>query len=134
MFGLQDKAMAIIGGALSTVLGLALGFLWITTHFEIKSLKAERDRIQLLYDRGQRDLTQCRANRITLEDATQRQNFAVEIERLKGDARLLKLAAATTQASADAASAASRAATILSRKGTGDICADADAVILEAVR
>jgi cell division protein FtsB len=78
-----------------------------------------------------RDLTQCRANRITLEDATARQNAAVEAARAEGAQRLAALEQASVAARAAAQTAQSRAAAILARQPGADECADALALIRE---
>jgi hypothetical protein len=83
---------------------------------------------------AQGDLVQCRSNRITLEEATRRQNEAVEQEAKASEARLAQLARAAAEARRDAAAANEEAAKILNRQSSGDACRDAEALIRETVQ
>ena len=133
MFGLKDKVLAMIGGGLSIVLAGALAFVMISNHFTVKSLEAERDRSQQLADDRLADLTQCRANRITLEEATRMQNEAVEEVRASSADRLSRLRAETVRAKREASTAKQDAERILKSTGTGDACQDASALIFEEI-
>lgn len=134
MFGLQDRALAMIGGGASLVFGLALAYVWISSTGTIKALEDQlttaRTEISLLTT----DLTQCRANRITLEEATRRQNAAVDQARAQGEARAAELARVAERARAGEQSARRRADRLLAAQGTGNHCADADALILGVVQ
>ena len=130
MFGLKDKVLAMIGGGLSIVLAGALAFVMISNHFTVKSLEAERDRSQQLADDRLADLTQCRANRITLEEATRMQNDAVDAAKALSADRIGKLHDLASKAKREASSAQAAADRILKSKGTGDDCRDADDLIL----
>ena len=92
---------------------------------QIRTVTTERDNAKA-------DLNQCRANRLTLEEATQRQNAAVDAAKAAGDARAAALTKAADQAKATAQAANARVAAILNRAGS--TCADADALILENVK
>lgn len=137
MFGLGDKALAMIGGGASLVLAIALAYVWISSSAEISSLKDAIHDPETGYavrlERAQSDLTQCRANRITLEEATRRQNEAVAAAKAESAGRIANLERAADQADADAARARREADRILARQGTGDVCADADALIMEEI-
>lgn len=134
MFGLKDKVLAMIGGGLSIVLAGALAFVMISNHFAIKSLESERNRAQELADDRLADLTNCRANRITLEDATQKQNEAVEATKAASVERITKLQDQAERAKREASSAQARADRILKSTGTGDACRDANTLILEEIK
>ena len=129
---LTSKIAGPIGAGLSVILAISLAAVILTknatiaeTHRQLASITAERDQAKA-------DLNQCRENRITLEEATRRQNAAVEAAKAEGDARVAALTKAADQAKASAAAANGRAAAILNRAGS--TCADADAIILENVR
>ena len=81
-------------------------------------------------ERATNNLTQCRSNRITLEDATKRQNAAVQAVKVESDERVAGLEREIERSERAAADARARADRILSQQGTGDVCADADALIL----
>jgi uncharacterized protein YlxW (UPF0749 family) len=134
MFGLQDKVLAMIGGGLSIVLAAALAFVMISNHYTVKSLESQRDRAQQLADDRLTDLTQCRANRITLEDATRMANEAVDAAKAASAARVAKLQDAADQAKRDATAARKEADRILRSTGTGDDCRDANTLILEEIK
>lgn len=82
-------------------------------------------------ERAHSDLTQCRANRITLEEATRRQNEAVEAAKAASATRITRLERSTAAASERARRAQEEVDRINSFEGTGDVCADAETLILE---
>lgn len=135
MFGIGEKVLAMVGGGLSLVLGAVLAFTIISKNSEIRTLeKSINDPVTGYAARlklAQSNYDQCKANRITLEDATARQNAAVaavkaeEKERLDALGRQLQTAKVATR------SAEKRAAAIMAAKPTEDQCASADALILE---
>lgn len=84
-------------------------------------------------ERAQSDLTQCRANRITLEDATRRQNEAVTAARNESVGRIAELQRELQRAEGTAQEARRRADRILAAEGTGDMCLDADELIMDSV-
>ena len=80
------------------------------------------------------DLAQCRQNNDALGSAIARQNQAIAAARRQGEARAAELDRVAEAARREARSAEARAQSILARRPTGDGCADARALILEAVR
>lgn len=129
---LTSKIAGPIGAGVSLILALSLGFAIVSKNATIHELRSQLATASKDRDDARRDLNQCRANRITLEEATSRQNAAVETARAEGDARLSALAKVADQAKAAAASANARATLILNRKGA--TCADADALILGEIK
>lgn len=77
------------------------------------------------------NLRTCRTNNASLEAGISDQNAALEAMRRDGAARLAALDQVASQARADAQTARQRADAILAHRGTGNHCADADALILE---
>lgn len=80
------------------------------------------------------DLNQCRANTAALNASISRQNAAVSAMRAQGEARVAELDRVAQRARQEAESANARAARIMARRPTGDACADARALIMEATR
>ena len=116
----------IFGGVAALLLVLL-----IVARLQISSLEHRIERLDGQIAGLTRDLTQCRANRITLEDAVTRQNAAVEAARAEGAQRVAALEQAAVAARAAAQTAQSRAAAILARRPGTDECADALALIRE---
>ena len=134
MFGLKDRVLAMIGGGLSILLAAALAYVWITSGATIREVRGQLTTAQADLKAARDDLTQCRANRITLEDATRRQNEAVRLATATMAGRLKALEGAVALAGTNAAKARAGADRILAAKGTGEVCADADALILGEVK
>lgn len=134
MFGLKDKAQAMIAGGLAGVLAMVLAFVWITKDAEIGALERSINAPVTGYAArlavATSDLATCRSNRITLEEASHRQSEAVAAANAAGAERLAELQGALSRAQTDATAARIAADRILASKGTGDVCADADALIL----
>lgn len=131
MLGLADKALAMIGGGGCIVLAGALAFTVISKNATIGELRDDKKELTTKVDTLNSSLTQCRANRITLEEATRRQNAAVTAAKAESAGRLASLATAVDRAETDAERARREAARIMARPRTGDACRDADALILE---
>lgn len=131
------KVMAIAAGAGCLVLGGVLAFTVISKNSEIRTLKDAIHNPETGYvvrlAAAERDLTTCRTNRITLEEATRRQNKAVADARAESQARINSLTGQLETARAATANAQRRAAAILAARPTEDVCASADALILEQV-
>lgn len=134
MFGLKDRVLAMIGGGLSILLAAALAYVWITSGATIREVRGQLTTAQSDLKAARDDLTQCRANRITLEEATRRQNEAVQLATATMAGRLKTLESAVALAGTNAAKARAGADRILAAKGTGEVCADADALILGEVK
>ena len=134
VFGLKDKAAAMITGGLSLVLAGALAFIWISKDAEIGSLTEQNSTLQTLLDRSTADLATCRSSRILLELSLAKQNAAVAQAKREGEARLAALARTAEAAKASAASARAKADAILSRPpASDDACAYANALIEESL-
>lgn len=129
---LTSKLAGPIGAGLSLILAISLGWVIITKNATISDTRRQLATASKERDDAKADLNQCRANRITLEDAAARQNAAVDAAKAAGDARLAAVAKARDQALSSATAANSRASAILAKAGS--TCADADALILENVR
>lgn len=129
---LTSKIAGPIGAGISIILAISLTAVIITKNATISEVRRQLGTVTTERDNAKADLNQCRENRITLEEATRRQNAAVDAAKSEGDARLAALSKAAGQAKASAAAANSRAASILNRGGS--TCADADALILETIR
>lgn len=133
MFGLTDKVLAIGGGVATVLLAGSLAFVVIDKNATISTLRDDKRELSTKVDNLTSDLSTCRANRITLEEATRRQNEAVAAAKAESAGRIANLERAADQADADAARARREADRILARQGTGDVCADADALIMEEI-
>lgn len=134
MFGLKDRVLAMIGGGISIILAAALAYVWITSGATIREVRGQLTTAQTDLKAARDDLTQCRSNRITLEEATRRQSEAVDKAKAESAGRIVELQRATARAEASATEARRAADRILAAKGTGDVCADADALILGEVK
>jgi low affinity Fe/Cu permease len=130
---LTSRLAGPIGAGVSVLLALALAFIWVGKSAEIGALERSITALNAKVDQLTGDLTQCRANRITLEDATRRQNEAVAAAKAESAGRIAELATALDRSGREAARAHRNADRILAAQGTGDICGDADALILEEI-
>ena len=134
MFGLKDRVLAMIGGGLSILLAAALAYVWITSGATIREVRGQLTTAQADLKAARDDLTQCRANRITLEEANRLRNEAVDKARSESAGRIAELQRAAARAEGTATEARRAADRILAAKGTGDVCADADALIFGEVK
>lgn len=134
MFGLKDRVLAMIGGGFSILLAAALAYVWITGNARLSEVRDQLTTAQADLKAARDDLTQCRANRITLEEATRRQNEAVAAATSSMAGRLKALESATATAVSEAAKARRASDRILAAQGSGDACRDADALILGEVK
>lgn len=133
MLGLTDKVLAMAGGAATIALAGTLALTVVSKNATIDNLEKHNRSLTTKVDALTSDLTQCRANRVTIEDAARRQSEAVAKARAESAGRIDRLQDAAQRANADAARAKREADRILASRGTGDTCADADALILEEV-
>ena len=132
MSWITSKLAGPIASGLSLILAITLTVVTLSKNGAIGELRGQLSTVTTERDNAKADLNQCRSNRITLEEATRRQNGAVDAAKAEGDARLAALAKVADRAKTDAAAADIRAKAILNRKGA--TCEDADALILETVR
>lgn len=121
-----------IGAGVSLILALSLGFVVLTKNATIAELRRDKATLTADLSNARADLQQCRANRITLEDAANRQSSAVAVANAAGAKRLEALGGELVKAEASTKAATARAAALLARKGS--TCNDADALIMEATR
>lgn len=135
MSWITSKIAGPIAGGLALILAVSLAFTLISTNAAIGELRRDKSALTTSLAEAKADLNQCRANRLTLEGAVQRQNAAVDLAKAEGDKRAAELARVADRARADAAGASAKAAAILARPApAGDRCSAADALILENIR
>lgn len=135
---LTSRLAGPIASGIAAVLAIGLALILISKNATIAGLDRQINdphtgyavRLQL----AQADLVQCRANRLTLEESTRLQNEAIDAASREGAARLADLNHVASVARQQATAAQAHAAEILSRRGTGNDCADADALILGEAR
>lgn len=128
---LTSRLAGFLGIGGTVLLGIALAFTVLTKNATIRELRTDKAALAAKVEQLTTDLTQCRANRLTLEEALARQTEAVSVAKAASEARVASLEAAASKSARDAASARREATRILARGGTGDACRDADALILE---
>lgn len=132
---LTSRLAGPIGAGLSLVLAVILAAVILTKNATISEMRGQLTTAQADLRAARDDLTQCRSNRITLEEAARRQNAAVDAAKAEGAKRLTELATELDRAKAATATAEVRAKAILARPApTGDQCKAADALILETVQ
>jgi hypothetical protein len=131
---------AVIYAALLFWAGLAVGRGWDqrpagqpTLHLGPLTWRAP-DSLQAQRDQATADLAQCHANVVELQQATARQNTAVEDLARQGQEREAAAQRAADLAQSDRATAERRVTEILAAKAGPDRCAAADRLILETVR
>lgn len=134
MFGIKDKLLAMLGGGLSLLLGIALVVTLIsknaTIHAQQRLITAQNSRIEIL----ERNYATCRANNGTLEAGIARQNAAYSALQAQA-AQRQALAAGDVERASSAARTAAERASVLSRRVAGpDQCRSADELILESLR
>lgn len=138
MFGLKDKVLAIIGGTGCALLAALLAYTIITKNAQIKALDQQINDpvtgLAIRLQNAQSDLALCRANRITMIEAVRRQNEAVAAAWAEGQKRIAALDEQLNKARRETTSAQAAASAILTTQPGDDLCAAADALILEAVR
>lgn len=131
---LTSRLAGPIGAGLSLILAIALAWVWIGKDATIREVRGQLTTAQADLKAARDDLTQCRANRITLEEANRLRNEAVDKARTESAGRIAELQRAAARAEATATEARRAADRILATKGTGNVCADADALILGEVK
>lgn len=131
---LTSRLAGPIASGVALLLAIALVWVIAAKNATISGLDRQVTTLSQDLKAARRDLTQCRTNRITLEDATRRQNAAIQQVRAETATRLETLGMVAQDARRQAAGAMERARLILARRGTGDGCADAEAAIREAIR
>lgn len=131
---LTSRLAGPIGAGLSLILAITLAWVWIGKDATIREVRGQLTTAQSDLKAARDDLTQCQSNRITLEEATRRQSEAVDKAKAESAGRIAELQRATARAEASATEARRAADRILAAKGTGDVCADADALILGEVK
>lgn len=116
----------------------ALAYVWISDHATIASyeraINAPVTGWQARLNAATADLATARGNAAVLGAEIQRQNDALEGLKASAATRLANGAAGRAQADQVAASAAALSAKLAKVKAGADVCASADALILETVK
>jgi len=123
-----------IASGVAVALLISLAVVILSKNGAIRELRGQLVTVTAERDVARRDLAQCRQNVATLEGAVSRQNAAVEAARREGAQRVAELDRVATRAREAARAANARAESILNRRGTGNHCADAEALIRESIR
>lgn len=134
---LAHRLAGVVAGGAALLLAAALVWVGIdslTKNATIGELRRQVTTLTRDLDQARTDLGQCRSNRITLEEATRRQNEAVAAARADGNRRVEGMRRQLDQERRRATAAAAEARGILDRRGTGNHCADAEALIRELTR
>jgi len=127
---LKDKLLAWIGGGASLALAAALAFIWITKAAEIGSLQRSTERLTNRVELLSSDLTQCRPNGRSLEQAISSQSAAVAALAAAGEQRAIRLASSMDRAAIASGEARSAAERILREVAGDDVCTAADRLII----
>lgn len=127
-----------IFGGLSVALAAALLWLYVSTSATIASyeraINAPVTGWAARLSAAQADLATARGNAATLQAQIDRQNDAVQRLNEGAAARLANGAAERSRASEGVASAAALSAKLAKAQAGADVCASADALILETVK
>lgn len=134
MFGLSARIVGMVGGGVILILTLALAYITLTKNAEIRSLNKNVTRLETNLSRVTADLATCRGNTARLDQAIDAQNRSMAelvakaaVQARQADALLGELAKARINNDA-------KLARIAKAVAGADMCASADALILENVR
>ena len=127
MSWITSRLAGPIAAGLALILAISLAATILTKNGQLREARDQVAKITGERDQAKADLLQCRENRITLEEATRRQNAAVDAYRVDAERRIAAVDAAAAKAKSEGLAAVSRATAILNRKGS--TCEDADALI-----
>lgn len=100
----------------------------------IRDLQKDKAALTLERDNALQDLGSCRNNKIQLEGAIKAANDATEYAKFVAEQAAAKGAAALKAAEGQIVKLRKGAAAVDAFKNTDDICADADAIILESLK
>ena len=130
-FATSRLGIGVIAGLLASaiILGVVLA-----KNGEIRALERQAAHKDAVIRQLAGDYARCQSNRAALEAAIGRQNDAIATMARQGAARVAELDRVAADARRAAESAEARARRILGRRSSGDVCADARALVLESVR
>jgi len=131
---LTSKLAGPILGACSGLLLVALFALWIASQTTEASLRSELKTAQAQAAAAAHDLATCQTNQTTLTQSLNTQNASLTALKAQGDAVTASADKAVQAATSASSAARAAAANLLTAKPGGDLCASADALILETLK
>ena len=136
-YDLQAPAKNLAGpilGACAAVLLLALAALWIASAVTEADLRASLQAAQTQADAATRDLATCQGDQDALTKSLGVQNASLSALKAQGEAVTTSANKAVQAATVASNAAAASAGKLLAEKPSSDLCASADALILETVK
>jgi len=131
---LTSKLAGPILGACSGVLLIALIALWIASSATEAGLRSAVKTAQTQADAAGRNLAACQGNQDALTKSLNTQNASLVALKAQGDAATASADKAVAAASSASTAAQATAAKLLAAKPGADLCASADAMILETLK
>jgi hypothetical protein len=131
---LTSKLAGPILGACSGVLLVALFALWIASSATEAGLRSSVKSAQAQTDAATRNLATCQGNQDALTKSLDAQNASLAALKARGDAATASADKAVAAASTASSAAQASAAKLLASKPGADLCASADALILETLK
>jgi len=131
---LTSKLAGPVLGACSGVLLIALIVLWVASTATEAGLRSSVKTAQAQADTASRNLVTCQGNQDALTKSLNTQNASLAALKAQGDAATAAADKALTAASTASHAAQASAATLLAAKPGADLCASADALILETLK
>jgi len=131
---LTSRLAGPILGACAAVLLLALAALWITSAVTEADLRANLKTAQTQVDAAARNLATCQDNQGVLSRSLGAQNASLSALKAQGAAATASADKAVQRADTASNSAQAAATNLLAAKPGSDLCASADALILETVK
>lgn len=123
-----------LAGPIASGVAVLLALLLLGSCVQVAGLKAKVERQAVQIGNLQVDLRQCRSNVVTMTDAVNRQNAAIQAAKAERDRVTREGEKAVQQARGVAESYRQRAERALRARPGADACADADRLILESLR
>lgn len=131
---LTSKLAGPILGACSGLLLAALIALWIASSATEVGLRASVKTAQAQADAATRNLVTCQGNQQALSQSLDAQNASLAALKAQGDAATASATKAVQAAASASAAAQTSVAKLLGAKPGADVCASADALILETLQ
>ena len=131
---LTSKLAGPVLGACSGALLIALIALWIASGATEAGLRSSVKTAQAQADAASRNLITCQGNQDALTKSLDAQNASVAALKAQGAAATASANKALAAASSASAAAQTSAAKLLTAKPGADLCASADALILETLK
>ena len=131
---LTSKLAGPILGACAAALLLALAVLWIASAATEAGLRASITTAQAQADAAARNLATCQGNQDALTKSLAVQNASLATLKAQGDAATASADKAVQAATSASSAAQASAAKLLADKPGSDLCASADALILETLQ